>query len=135
MEGHSGKLRINLAWNTTDDLDLHVETPSGEISYNNETVENQGVIAKLDVDKNAGNDTVSTAQENISFNAMPKGLHTIFVNFYTHRELNEVPFTIMVIPENGEGRVFNKSIINEGTNKYVSTFEYKNGELEFTELT
>lgn len=134
LEGQSGKLRINLAWNTTDDLDLHIETPNGKIFYNNKTVENQGVIGQLDVDKNAGSDIVSNPQENINFNAMPIGLHKIYVNFFSMRERNEVPFTITIIPENGEGRIFNKSVVGKGANKDIATFEYKNGELEFIEL-
>jgi len=134
LEGQSGKLRINLAWNTTDDLDLHIQTPNGTIFYNKKTIENQGVIGELDVDKNAGSDIVSNPQENINFNAMPIGLHKIYVNFYAMRERNEVPFTLTIIPENGEGRIFNKIVVGKGTNKDVATFEYKNGELEFNEL-
>jgi hypothetical protein len=134
LEGQSGKLRINLAWNTTDDLDLHIQTPNGTIFYNKKTVENQGIIGQLDVDKNAGSDIVSNPQENINFNAMPTGLHKIFVNFYAQRERNEVPFTLTIIPENGEGRIFNKTVVGKGTNKNVATFEYKDGELEFNEL-
>lgn len=135
LQGQSGKLRINLAWNTTDDLDLHIETPNGTIiSYQKKTVEYQGVIGELDIDKNAGNDLVSNPQENISFNAMPIGEHKIYVNLYAIRERNEVPFTITIIPENGEGRIFNKTIVGKGTNKNVATFECKNEELEFKEL-
>ncbi len=134
LEGQSGKLRINLTWNTTDDLDLHIVTPNGKVSYNNKIVEYEGVIGELDVDKNAGENIVSNPQENINFNSMPKGLHKIYVNFFSLREKNEIPFTITVIPENGEGRVFNTSIIGEKNNKNIATFEYKNGELEFEEL-
>jgi hypothetical protein len=134
LQGQSGKLRINLAWNTTDDLDLRVETPNGLISYKNKTVEYQGVIGELDVDKNSGNDIVSNPQENINFNAMPIGLHKISVNFYTHREKNEVPFTLTIIPENGEGRIFNETVIGKGTYKNVATFEYNDNELEFNKL-
>lgn len=133
LEGQSGKLRINLAWNTTDDLDLYVETLNGTISYKNTVVENQGVIGELDVDKN-NVDVVSNPQENINFNAMPIGLHKIYVNLFKVREREEVPFTITIIPENGEGRIFNKSVVGEGSNRNIATFEYKNGKLEFIEL-
>lgn len=136
LEGQSGKLRINLAWNTTDDLDLHVITPNGKIGFDtpNKTLEYLGVIGQLDVDKNAGADTaVSNPQENINFNAMPVGEHKIYVNFYAIRERNEVPFTITIIPENGEGRIFTQVVVGKGANKYVATFKYENGELKFTE--
>lgn len=131
LEGQSGKLRINLAWNTTDDLDLHIETPNGIISYKEKSIEYQGVIGELDVDKNAGNNIVSNPQENINFNAMPIGSHRIFVNLFSVREQEEVSFTLTIIPENGEGRIFNKTIAGRGTNIDVATFEYKNGILEY----
>lgn len=51
MQGTAGKLRVNLAWNTTDDLDLHVETPNGAISYNKKVVDYQGVIGELVIPK------------------------------------------------------------------------------------
>lgn len=134
LEGQSGKLRINLAWNTTDDLDLHIETPNGIISYNKKTVENHGIIGTLDVDKNTGSELVSNPQENINFDGIPMGEHKIYVNLYTVRERNEVPFTVTIIPENGEGRVFTKKVIGKGSNKDVAHFEFKNGILEFEEL-
>lgn len=135
LEGQSGKLRINLAWNTTDDLDLHIETPNGEISYNRKAVENQGVIGILDVDKNAGDELVSNPQENISFDGMPIGLHKVYVNLYRIRERSEVPFTVTIIPENGEGRIFDKKVNSFKRNKYIVSFEYVNGELVFEEYT
>ena len=136
LEGQSGKLRINLAWNTTDDLDLHIITPNGKIGYNtpNKTLEYQGIIGVLDIDKNAGNNIASNPQENINFNGMPIGLHRIYVNFYSQRERNDVPFTITIIPEEGEGRIFNKVVSGKGNSQDVATFEYKNGELEFVEI-
>lgn len=134
LQGQSGKLRINLAWNTTDDLDLHIETPNGRIFYNNKIIENQGVIGQLDIDKNTSSNIVSNPQENVSFNRMPIGLHKIYVNFFSLRERTEVPFTITIIPENGEGRIFNESVNGEKNDKYVTSFECKNGELEFDEL-
>ena len=137
LQGQSGKLRVNLAWNTTDDLDLHIVTPNGKIGYNtpNKTLEYQGIIGVLDVDKNASNDIASNPQENINFNGMPIGLHKIYVNFYSQRERNDIPFTITIIPEEGEGRIFNKVVRGKGNSQDVATFEYKNGELEFVELT
>jgi hypothetical protein len=134
LQGQGGKLRINLAWHTTDDLDLHIVTPDGrEIAFNNKTVEHQGVIGELDVDKNAGSENaVSNPQENVNFDAMPAGEHKIYVNFYSMRERNEVPFTITIIPENGEGRIFSDSVVGKGTNKYIADFEYKETGLVIT---
>mmetsp|Transcript_10180 Transcript_10180/g.22668 ORF Transcript_10180/g.22668 Transcript_10180/m.22668 type:complete len:495 (-) Transcript_10180:439-1923(-) len=50
----AGDITISLAWDTYDDLDLHVFLPTGEeISYQNKKAKNGG-IAFLDVDMNAG---------------------------------------------------------------------------------
>jgi len=135
LEGQSGNLRINLAWNTTDDLDLHVITPNGEISYLNKTVENKGVIGRLDVDKNAGSNIVSNPQENINFDSIPLGSHQIFVQFFTQREKSEVPFTLTIISANGDGRIFNKIVSRKRNRNDVVSFEFKNNTLEFTEMS
>jgi hypothetical protein len=135
LEGQSGNLRINLAWNTTDDLDLHVLTPSGEISYLNKTVEYMGVIGRLDVDKNTGSNIVSNPQENINFDSIPLGHHKIFVEFYSQREKIEVPFTLTIIQANGEGRIFNSVVSGKGNRKDVVSFDFKNNTLEFTEIS
>jgi hypothetical protein len=135
LEGIQGKLRINLAWNTTDDLDLIVVTPSGEkISYENKAVEYAGVIGELDIDRNADFDVVSDPQENINWDGFPKGHHEVHVNFYHMREKAKVPFTLSVIPENSEGRIFNGFVENDGSNKYqeVVSFELINGEYKFS---
>lgn len=131
LEGQSGKLRINLAWKTTDDLDLHIITPKGEIAYNNKIVENEGIIGQLDVDKNAGVDIVSNPQENINFSAMPSGEHTIYVHFYRKREFNEVPFIVTIIPENGEGQLIDSVVAGEGNQVKIKTFSYNGSELIF----
>ena len=70
LQGESGKLRVNLSWNTTDDLDLHINTEGGIINYQNKILEYQGVIGKLDVDANSGGNLVSNPQENINWEAM-----------------------------------------------------------------
>ena len=65
-QGGRGTLKINLKWNTTDDLDLHVFDPSGyEIYYGQKVHECDGVIGQLDVDANAGSNISRTPQENI----------------------------------------------------------------------
>lgn len=137
FEGNSGKLRVNLSWNTTDDLDLHIITPNGEIGYNtpNKTIEHKGVFGVLDIDKNAGGNIVSNPQENINFDALPIGLHKIYVHFYTQREKEEVPFIITIIPEFGEGRIYNKIAKGKGSITYVASFEQKDGILEILELS
>jgi len=135
LQGTAGKLRVNLAWNTTDDLDLHIETPNGKIFYGNKVVEYQGVIGELDVDKNAGGEPVSNPQENINWDSMPVGRHIIKVHFFKSREQTKVPFTITVLNENGDGRIYN-SYVEAGTlpNKKIASFIFENDTLIFEDL-
>lgn len=132
LEGQSGKLRVNLTWHTTDDLDLHIVTPNGEIYFSKKVIENQGVIGELDVDKNAGaTNAVSNPQENIHFNAMPKGLHKVYVNFFAQRERDEVPFTVKIIPDDNDGKIFTKTVKGKGNKAFITAFKYENGKLYF----
>jgi len=124
MQGQSGKLRVQLNWFTTDDLDLHIETPNGEIAYNNKSVTLKGITGFLDVDKNAGEPFTSQAVENIYFDAMPEGRHKIFVNLYNNREnKDELNFTIQISPEIGDGKIFDSKFTKK-EKQLITTFEY-----------
>ncbi|MCD4678236.1 MAG: hypothetical protein K8S18_19920 [Desulfobacula sp.] len=135
LEGESGILRVNLSWNTTDDLDLHIETPKGEVSYNNKTVENEGIIASLDVDANAGGNLTSTPQENIVWDGIPSGKHKIKVNFYSKKEKDEIHFTLSILSKFGDGRIYDKTINNIGTTLTIAEFEYVDKRLVINDLT
>jgi len=135
LQGIAGKLRVNLAWNTTDDLDLHIETPNGKIFYGNKVVEHQGVIGELDVDKNAGGEPVSNPQENINWDSMPVGRHTIKVHLFKSREQTKVPFTITILNENGDGRIYNSYVeVGIAPNREVASFKFENDTLIFEDL-
>lgn len=134
LEGESGILRVNLSWNTTDDLDLHIETPKGEVSYNNKTVENEGIIASLDVDANAGGNLTSTPQENIVWDGIPSGKHKIKVHFYNRNEKDEIHFTLSILSKFGDGRIYDKTIKDKGTTITISEFEYIDNRLVINDL-
>ncbi len=136
LHGESGKLRINLSWNTTDDLDLHIDIEGGKkINYSNKTEEYNGSIGTLDIDANAGN-PISNPEENVNWDIIPKGKHTVLVDLFSDREKrNQVPFTIFI--ENGEdSRVYISFVKSAGIDKTrkVVEFELKNGIIEFKEL-
>jgi uncharacterized protein (TIGR02145 family) len=74
----SGSLQVSLSWNNSDDLDLHIVTPSGEIYYMNKTVGN----GELDLDANVN--CGGESNENIYFDGtLEDGLYLVWVDLYT----------------------------------------------------
>lgn len=113
-----GPVTVSLLWNTTDDLDLHVTTPKGDIiNYNNKTGSSGG---KLDVDRQV-NSFVTNPVENIYWQNPPRGTYTVKVNMYSKRTEGNVPFSVRLII-NGEAKIYNLNI-NDGMTT-VCTFNY-----------
>ena len=83
----NAKARISLAWFNTDDLDIHLKTPSGETIYygNKKSV--------LDVDMNASS-VCRDPVENLSLNTFQKGTYRVIVNQFSKRESKDVGFEI-----------------------------------------
>jgi len=75
----SGNLQVSLSWNNRDDLDLHIQTPSGgHIYFANKSVGN----GRLDMDANVGCGNLSN--ENIYFNGtLADGTYRVWVNLYS----------------------------------------------------
>lgn len=87
-----GQVTLSLMWNTTDDLDLHVECPGGaHISYNNK----KAAGGWLDVDMNPDHDTHEPV-ENVFWDKCPPGKYKVFVeNFsYGKQGSGKIPFTL-----------------------------------------
>ena len=84
------KLRVSLAWNNYDDLDLHSICPNGHIYYSNR----EGI---LDVDMNAGGRRQSrTPVENLSWLNPRDGVYQIKVDNYCKVETQDQGFTLEV---------------------------------------
>jgi len=78
LEVGSGSLQVSLSWNNSDDLDLHIVTPSGEIYYRNKIAGN----GELDLDANVG--CGGKSNENIYFDGtLGNGLYLVWVDLYT----------------------------------------------------
>ena len=95
-------MRVSLAWFNTDDLDIHVREPDGNIiCYNNK-------CDKLDVDMNISGITASIdAVENVSWMKTPRdGIYSVIINNFTLRNQHMVGFDLEV-ESNGEIRTFN----------------------------
>ena len=120
FQGESGALRINLAWKTKDDLDLHIVTPNGKIYYDNKTID----FGKLDVDANAFEPFNDNPQENIVFSTIPKGKSVIKVNFHTSRENINVDFVLSILTPNDEIKVYLKTV-NIETGRMIEVAEFE----------
>lgn len=102
--GRSGEVQFSLAWQSLNDLDLHVIVPSGEhISFSHRTSACKG---NLDVDMNAQSAATDSEKffseepvENVRWlnRAAPSGRFTIIVNQYRWRDgRREDPFQLLV---------------------------------------
>jgi hypothetical protein len=90
-------LRCSLSWFNTDDLDIHVREPDGNIiCYRSKRSIKSG--AKLDVDMNVDN-LCRDAVENVVWpneNTMLEGDYEVFVHNFTKRETIDVGFSVEV---------------------------------------
>lgn len=129
----TGVLRVSLSWFNYDDLDLHIEQPSGRgmnaainrIYFGNKHGWTGGT---LDVDMNAGHGATREPVENVIWpGKIPDGSYKVVVNNYCFRESSNPGFVIEV--ENG-GKVshfsYNKSV-RSGQDIRVCTLHMKDG--------
>lgn len=125
--GGRGKLKINLKWQTIDDVDLHVYDPSGNhIYYGDKTKECQGAVGKLDVDANAGSAYTTNPQENIFWDSKaPLGHYKVNVVLYTKRSgVSEIPFTVTIIPECGSPKMLTNKLLSQKQIINLIEFDY-----------
>lgn len=124
--GKTGRLRINLQWYTTDDLDLHVFDPDrNEIFYGNRSSTCQGKRGELDVDMNAGPPFNSQPQENIAWDIPPIGSYEIWVKLFHKRDTKErIPFVLRILPQNKQGRIYTGSVTEMQKSIKIATFDF-----------
>lgn len=128
-EGGRGSLKINLKWNTYDDLDLHVIDPDDvEICYSAKEHRCQNILGKLDIDANAGGNLTRIPQENIFWEEgknAPIGRYKVFVVYYSKKDtVDEIPFTVTVYPEKGNPKVFTDSLRVVKDQRNIVEFNY-----------
>lgn len=115
FQGDFGELRINLKWETYDDLDLHIFDPSdNHIFYSTKEAISDGSKGQLDVDANAGNDRSLNPQENIFWETNPpSGKYKIIVNHFSVKQDKEVPFILSIITQKGKSKIIYAKIHHE----------------------
>ena len=88
-----GKLRVSLAWNNRDDLDLHGYTPDGNHVYFGNRRCGGG---DLDIDANGMGGMMSEPVENMVFGLLKDGTYKFRVDQYSRRQTSDVGFTLEV---------------------------------------
>ena len=135
-QGGRGSLKINLKWNTTDDLDLHVFDPDGfEIYYNEKEHVCNGVKGQLDIDANAATPYTRTPQENIYWEEgknAPIGKYKVQVVLFNKRDnVENIPFTVTIYPDKGETRTFTGRINAVKIPKDIVNFDYSENGIKY----
>lgn len=135
-QGGRGTLKINLKWNTTDDLDLHVFDPDGfEIYYNEKEHVCNGVKGQFDIDANAATPYTRTPQENIYWEEgknAPIGKYKVQVVLFNKRDnVENIPFTVTIYPDKGETRTFTGRINAVKIPKDIVDFDYSENGIKY----
>lgn len=108
LQGSNGLCRINLKWNTADDLDLHLVLPNGvfdgekDVYYQNMKEEYNGGICTLDHDA-IPDEAGENPQENIVWERkLPNGEYKVKVKLFNRKsKSNVIPFSISIYSQNG----------------------------------
>lgn len=93
----NAEVRISLAWECRDDLDLHLESPTGSVYFGRKRHTHGRGQIELDVDMNAGYSQSDTPVENIYMNGLehcPEGLYEVRVNNYSSNDIKSNQFTV-----------------------------------------
>jgi hypothetical protein len=120
-QGTEGKLDITLAWDGTEDLDIHVRCPGGEI-----WAENRNACGGLlEIDRNAKvGDRVEHPLEHVTWvTDPPTGEYEVLVRLYNRFDLaaRDIPFTV-VVREGNNRRDFTGSTREEKQMVSVARF-------------
>ncbi len=116
----SGDITVSMAWDSWDDLDLHMETPDGShIYYSNKTA--GGGI--LDVDMNAGSERRLDPVENIYFAAPENGHYKVWIRDFSDRSDDSASYLVRVTI-GGQSQEFRGTIDGTGTDIDIIEFDY-----------
>merc|ERR1712224_97574 len=135
-----GDITISLAWDTIDDLDLHVYVPSGKHIYYGDRFSHDG-LCNLDVDMNAGGNDSSEPVENVFCGDIekkkeaPLGHYKVVVQNYSYKGSkrgSSIPFRV-IVEKNGEKEIFLGQCkdLREASDVAVTEFDYNGRSIPF----
>ena len=120
----SGDVQISLFWNNVNDLDLHVQSPSGEvISYRKRRSRDGG---ELDVDMNVFGETRSPI-ENVYWppGGAPAGEYVVAVDHYRNNgDRDPTMFQVRVLIDGKEHWIRRKAISRNQPTRIIYRFRY-----------
>lgn len=135
--GSNGLFRINLKWDTKDDLDLHLILPNGvidsqnDIYYSNKQVEYMGGRCFLDHDAIPANGDLNPQENIIWENKLPDGEYDVKVKLYSKQSnLSRIPFSVTAFAgKYVEPAVFYFDNPIEKQVIHIATIKFKNGKV------
>ena len=128
----TGDVEVSLLWNNVNDIDLHVEAPSGEVIYFGHR--NSRCGGELDVDMNAGSEQSDEPIENIYWplHTAPRGKYRVLVHhFANHGAADPTEFRVAV--KNGGEVKYYTGKVSPQDKVLVCEFERLTGPVRMTD--
>jgi uncharacterized protein YfaP (DUF2135 family) len=115
-----GDITVSLAWNTIDDVDLHIINPDESHIYYGHRSAGGG---DLDVDANAGGQRITNPVENIYYAAPSNGHYKVYIRDFSDRTDGTTDYMVRVTI-GGQSQVFTGTIDTTGTEIVILEFDY-----------
>lgn len=122
VEVGNGKLQITLTWNSTADVDLHLDEPDGNTIYyaNEESYAGDGFLDVDDID--------GYGPENIFFeNNIPTGSYTVKTHMYYGDQTNLPTNYTVTVKRDNMTQTFNGTLSEDDEEDIVTTFTMGSG--------
>ncbi len=122
----TGDVQVSLAWDNKNDIDLYVQSPSGEVIYYQNRHSRCG--GELDVDMNAGIGLTNEPVENVYWplHTAPRGKYKVLAHHYAkHGAADPTKFRVAV--KNGDEVKYYTGQINSQQKVLVCEFERLTG--------
>lgn len=122
----TGDVQVSLAWDNHNDIDLHVQAPSGEVIFFRNRHSRCG--GELDVDMNAGGPDSDEPVENIYWplNTAPRGKYKVLAHHYRNHGADD-PTEFRVAVKNDDDVEYYTGKLNPDEKVVVCEFERHTG--------